>query len=323
MTNLNTFDLNLLRALDALIETRSATRAGAKIGLSQPAVSAALGRLRVALGDPLFVRIGPRLEPTDHALSLAAGVRAILEQTEAVISGPARFDPATSTARFRISGSDFFAAMLMPILADHLARHAPGLRVQLVDLVPDNHASILETQTVDLALIPQFDGPSWMEWQPLFHAPFAMIARRDHPRLLDLPPGSAVPLDRLCALDHILFSPEGNLTGLADTALAKVGARRRVVMTLPVMQGVCNAVAESDRVAIVPRHLAEKMQVRLALRILALPMPMPAPLLGMVWHRRRSNAPSHKWLRDCIAQLLTPLQGPDFPSPPSCVTTAP
>lgn len=257
--NFGSFDLNLLRVLDALLETRSTTRAGQRIGLSQPAVSAALARLRAALNDPLLVRIGPRLEPTDYALSLAEPLRALLEETETILSGPPLFDPSVAEDRFRLSGSDFFAEMLMPPLAEKLAQEAPGVRIQLVDLVPDNFAGALERQDVDLATVPQLDGPSWMEWQPMFRARFSMIARRGHPRLAELPTPGEIDIDTFCDLGHILFSPEGNLQAMGDTALANIDRERRVVMTLPVMYGVCSAVAETDYVAIVPHQLAQKI----------------------------------------------------------------
>ncbi|QFT58323.1 HTH-type transcriptional regulator LeuO [Sulfitobacter sp. THAF37] len=311
--NFSSFDLNLLRVLDALLDTRSTTRAGQRIGLSQPAVSAALSRLRLALNDPLLVRVGPRLEPTDYALSLADPLRKVLEQTEAVLSGPPLFDPAVAEDRFCLSGSDFFAEMLMPALAEKLGQDAPGVRIQLVDLVPDNFAGALERQDVDLAMVPEMKGPSWMEWQPMFRARFAMIARRGHPRLAALPTPGEIDLDTFCDLGHILFSPEGNLQAMSDAALAAVGRERRVVMTLPVMYGVCSAVAETDYVAIVPDQLAQKIVTKLNLQILTPPLAMPGPMIGMIWHRRRTNAAAHRWIRGVIADLMAPL---DHETPP-------
>lgn len=118
MANLNSFDMNLLRVLDALLETSSTTDAGRRVGLSQPAVSAALARLRDALGDPLFVRQGRRLIATDFARTLRDPLRRLLEDTEQLLTGNAAFDPTTSKDTFRLSGSDFYATLLMPALAD-------------------------------------------------------------------------------------------------------------------------------------------------------------------------------------------------------------
>ena len=308
MVNLNSFDLNLLRVLDALLQTGSATQAGLRVGLSQPAVSSALKRLRAALDDPLFIRSGPRLEPTDHALSLAAPLRRILEDTQALLAPPV-FAPETAADRFRLSGSDFFAELLMPALANDLSAAAPGMQVQLVDLVPDNHAAQLQGDKVDIALGPLFDGPGWMEQQYLFTADFVMIARRGHPVLGGLPQPSALDLDTFCALRHVLFSPEGKTQGMGDQALARIGRSRRVVATLPVMAGVGSTVAATDHVALIARPLALTLRDRLPLEIYPLPFETPKPRLGMIWHRRHSKAPAHQWLRRRIARLMTPLDG--------------
>ena len=307
--NLSGFDLNLLRVLDALLLEGSTVRAGQRIGLSQPAVSAALGRLRLALDDPLFVRQGQRLEPTDYARSLARPLRDTLDAIERLISGPESFDPLTAVDSFKLSGSDFFAEMLMPALGERLSRIAPGLRVQLVDLVPDNYAGTLEDSEIDLALIPQLEHPAWIDWKPLFHSGFVMIARRGHPRLrrAGLVPGDVVPIDLFCDLGHILFSPEGKLHAMGDAALAAVGRERRVVMTMPVFYGVSRAVAESDHVALLPAQLAYKLQDTLGLDAYVPPMPIAKPLIGMIWHKRVTNAPAHRWLRGQIADLMEPL----------------
>ncbi|GGH28157.1 DNA-binding transcriptional regulator, LysR family [Cribrihabitans marinus] len=307
--NLSGFDLNLLRVLDALLAEHSTVRAGQRVGLSQPAVSAALKRLRQSLGDDLFIRRGQRLEPTEFARSIAEPLRELLDDAETLLSGPRQFDPASARMRFRISGSDFFAEMLMPELGERIAAEAPGILLQLVDLVPDNYIDTLETYAVDLALIPKPDLPGWLDWQGLFSSYFSVIARRGHPELsrLAIAPGDTIPLEAYCALGHIVFSVEGNTTAMGDAALARVGRTRRVVMTLPSFYGVHSVVAGSDHVALVPRQLACRLQHRLGLDVFAPPMPIPTPSLGMIWHKRFTNAPAHRWLRGQIAALLEPL----------------
>lgn len=312
--NMASFDLNLLRVLDALLREGSTVRAGARIGLSQPAVSAALGRLRHALGDELFVRRGRGLEPTDYARSLAPPLRETLERLETLLSGPAAFDPTVSTAALKISGSDFFAEMLMPRLADLLARRAPGMRVQLVDLAPADYLAVLERDEVDIALIPAQPAPEWVDRRPVFRSPFAVIARAGRPRLraAGVAPGGIIPLDLFCDLGHVPFSPEGRLKAMGDAALARLGRERRVVMTLPVFSGVWRAVAESDLVALLPAQLARHVAPKEGLEVYAAPMPLPAAPIEMVWRRRSTAAPAHRWLRELIAETLAPLdEGPE------------
>ncbi|MBX9462583.1 MAG: LysR family transcriptional regulator [Aquamicrobium sp.] len=318
--NMLTFDLNLLRILDALLREGSTVRAAERVHLSQPAVSAALGRLRHALGDELFVRRGLGLEPTDYARALAIPLREGLDNIEAILAGPAMFDPSTSEASFKISGSDFFAEMLMPRLADELSRRAPDMRVQLVDLVPDSYVDTLERYEVDLALIPATEVPSWIDHQPVFRSSFSVIARRDHPRLAraGLRCGDTVPIDLFCDIGHVLFSPEGKLKAMGDAALARVGRERRVVMTMPVFSGVYRAVAESDLIALLPSQLAKRVAHRDGLSIYCPPMTVDRALITMIWHKRSSANPAHRWLRELIAEILLPLdevEGGDNPLP--------
>lgn len=309
MVNLTSFDLNLLRVLDALLETCSTTRAGQRIGLSQPAVSAALGRLRGALGDPLLIRQGRQLVPTDFAAGLRDPLREILERTERLLTPAGRFDPAAATDVFRLSGSDFYAEMLMPNLAEHLSRVAPGMRVQLVDLVPDNHVETIARHDVDMAILPRTALPGWLDSRAMHRSRFVAIARAGHPALAaaGVAAGDTVPLDLFCALSHVVFSPEGRLHAMGDVALARIGRERRVAMTLPVFSGVYNAVSQSDLIALIPQQLAERMAPRIGLRIYRPPIPMPEVTIDLIWHRRATDTPAHRWLRDRIADLLAPL----------------
>jgi DNA-binding transcriptional LysR family regulator len=309
MANLSNFDLNLLRVLDALLQEHSTVKAGARLGLSQPAVSAALRRLRAALGEELFFRRGQGIEPTQYALSLKAPLRETLDRVEILIRGPAAFDPATSLADFRISGSDFFAELLMPQLAERLQVRAPSMRVHLVDLVPDSYVDTLDRYEVDLALIPTTDLPDWVDSQPVFQSTFSVIARTRHPRLTraGVAPGDVVPIDLFCDLGHVLFSPEGNSKAMGDAALAQVGRERRVVMTMPIFAGVYRAVAGSDLIALLPSALADRVAPTAGLEVYRPPMPVPTAKLSMVWHRRHSASPAHVWLRGQIAELLAPL----------------
>ncbi len=315
--NISTFDLNLLRILDALLREGSVTRAADRVGLSQPATSAALGRLRHALGDPLFVRHGQRLVATDHALSLELPVREILDRAAAVIADPAAFDPTKAEGTFRIGGSDFFAEMLMPALGDAVFRQAPGMVLTLVDLVPEDYVATLERHDVDIVLVPNAEFPEWTEHEPLFRSSFRMIARRGHPRLgaASVAPGTVVPLDLFCDLGHVLFSPEGRPRAMGDAALEAVGRSRRVVMTVPVFSGVSRAVAESDLVGLLPRQMAEAVAPRLGLAIYDLPIAVPAATISMVWHRRTSRNPAHRWMRSLVADLLSPLDETADPVP--------
>ncbi len=308
--NLRTLDLNLLRVLSALLAEQSTVRAAARVGLSQSAVSAALGRLRAALDDPLFVRQGQRIVPTDFAQSLEVPLKSILDDLEALLLRHAEFDPSGVAQSFKVAASDFFAVMLMPRLADILTRRAPQMQAQLVDLLPNSYVGILEREGVDLALVPKTEFPTWSEHQVLFQSRFVMIARNGQPRLdrSGVRPGDVVPIDLFCDLGHVVFSPEGNLKAMGDAALARIGRTRRVVMTMPVFTGVCIAVAGSDLVALVPEQLAGRMARLLGLSIYQPPMPLKAADICMLWHKRSTATAAHRWFRGVVAEVLGTLK---------------
>lgn len=308
--NLSAFDLNLLKVLDALLRDGSTTRAAERVHLSQPAVSAALARLRLSLGDPLFVRQGQRLVATDFALSLAGPLRDVLDRLETLLGGPPEFDPETAQHSFLIAGSDFFSDLLMPELGARLRQSAPMVRIQLVELSANDYLATLTQKDPDLALMPEAALPEWAESRWLFSSHFVMIARRDNAELArtGLCPGAVVPLDLFCDLGHVLYSPEGRLSAMGDAALARLGRTRRVVMTVPTFSGVCRAVAQSDSVALLPHQLAQAPSVSQGLAIYHPPMPLAPAQIHMVWHRRATMAPPHRWLRGQIAGILGHLE---------------
>jgi DNA-binding transcriptional LysR family regulator len=282
-------------------------RAGSRIGLSQPAVSNALRRLRHALGAELFVRQGQALVPTDFAQSLAAPLRQELDRVEALLVGPGAFDPGRAELTFRIAGSDFFAEMLMPALGSRLNEIAPRIRVQLIDLLRDSYIGTIDRYDADLSLVPDEPFPDWIARMPVFRSPFAAIARRGHPALDGVLVGGEFPIDAFCSFRHVMFSPEGNFSAMGDVALARVGRTRTVTMTLPVFYGVCRTVAESDLIALVPRQVAERFSHWLPICTYRPPMPMSTPLIVAIWHKRSNANPAHVWMRSLIADILRPL----------------
>ncbi len=305
--NFATLDLNLLRVLDALFNEGSTVKAADRLAMSQSAVSGALSRLRHALGDQLFIRQGNRLVTTDYAARLEAGLRKELERLEALLAPPAVFDPQTAEGTFRIAASDFFAELLMPPLGDLMQKSAPHLRVQLVDLVPNDYVASLERRNADIALIPDLALPEWVNREALFNSPFHVIARAGNPSIAGLKDGMQMPMDIFCALHHVLFSPEGNLGAMGDAALHRVGKSRQVAMTVPVFSGVCRAVSESDLIALVPAQLASKVAETFGLRVFEPPMKIDPALIIGIWHKRSDNAPMAAWMRSQVFSLMTAL----------------
>ncbi len=313
--NLLSFDLNLLRVLDALLREQSTVKAGQRLNLSQPAISAALSRLRAAMNDPLFVRQGQRIVPTEYARSLEIPLKRLLDDLAELLSAPLTFDPLTAERNFKIAGSDFFGEILMPSLAPLMHQFAPKIRIQLVDLLPGDHISTLEKHGIDLAIMPEDTFPHWVDSATAFHAGFVVIARSGHPalKLAGLKPGDTLPVDLFCDLGHIVFSPEGKIKAMGDAALMRMGRERRVMMTMPAFGGICNAVSVSDLIALLPEPLATKMSPRLGLDIYYAPMALDKAHLQMVWHKRNTGHAGHRWLRNLILETLTSLDANPFP----------
>ncbi len=306
----NALDLNLVRVFDALVRERSATRAGDRIGLSQPAVSAALSRLRHAFNDQLFVRRGNDMVPTPRAEALAPLARAALAQIERMVAPP-DFRPADLERTFTLMGSDFVSILIMPDLARRIATIAPRVLLRLRDTAIGDVPRMLREDLIDLAIEPTIpDRPELVSSQDAFSSPFALLAARGHPALTaaGLAPGDAVPLDLFCQLRHALRSVDGTATGLVDRTLQVHGRSRDVALTVPHFQGVALAVAQSDLVAALPAQFAEAMTKSLAVEVYSLPFPVDAPTIQLLWHTRHDEDAAHRWLRQTMLDTIAALR---------------
>lgn len=305
--NIAAFDLNLLRVFDAIMRERSVTRAGEQIGLSQPAVSAALNRLRALLDDQLFVRRGNELTPTPRAEDLALPVREALANIERALGGGRKFDPSSLQRTFTLLGADFFSSLLMPPLSDLFATEAPGVRLRFLDSGVLAMDRLLQDDAVDIVLEPHLQPqPEFISNQLLFHAPFVVVAAKSMPAIAKakLKPGSVFPLDLFCALPQALRAKDGALEGPTDDALAEAGRARRVVLSLPHFYSIALAVARGRLIAVVPELYAKAFAGRLGLVQFQTPVPVDVPEIHMFWHRRHDANPAHKWLRERILQVL-------------------
>jgi DNA-binding transcriptional LysR family regulator len=306
--NFASFDLNLLKAFAALMKERSVTRAGNLIGLSQPAVSNALTRLRHALGDELFVRRGNDMIPTPRAEALADSIRDTLAQIEQAIAGDAGFDPARAERIFTLMGADFFSMQVMPALSEQVARAAPGIRLRLIDSGSGDVERLLRDNVIDAALERPLETPDWVSRQLLFRSPFVVIAARGHKaiRKAGAKPGDRLPLAVFCALPHALRSIDGSMSGNVDDALRKAGAERQVTLALPHFQGIALAVARGHLIAAVPLQFAQAVAKTAGLEIYLPPIDVPVPEIRLYWHKRHDRNPAHRWLREQIVDAVKP-----------------
>ena len=307
--NLSGFDLNLLKVLDALLREGSTVRAGRRVGLSQPAVSAALSRLRHSLNDPLFVRQGQGLAPTAFARQLREPLQDALALIDGVLHGPGGFDPAHQRAVFRLSGSDFFTDLLLPPLLRDIRRSAPGVEIEMVDLVFDTALSGFERHDVDLAFWPSIALPHWLVAEEVMTSGMVICAPVDQPQLRQagITDGDAIPLDLFCDIDQVQYAPDGVRNTFGDEELAKRGRSRTVVATMPTFGGVYRMIAEAGLIGSLPSQFAALRKAEGKITVHPVPFDIGTNHLCMIWRNTMTNDPAHQWLRRQIADILLPL----------------
>jgi DNA-binding transcriptional LysR family regulator len=298
--HLEGLDLNLLVALRALLAERHVTRAATRIGLSQPAMSHALARLRELLGDPLLVRTTGGMRPTPRAEAMTEPLERVLEDLGRVLATPAPFDPASSTRRFRIATSDYIELVLLPSLLARVWSEAPHVDVRVSNLDRGSPEDLVEGR-LDLAigLVGQFGSPAAAQGirsQRILTEKFVCVVREGHPLIK-----KRLTLDDFVALPHALVAPRGDGGSVVDTALAKLGRRRRVALEIPHFLVAPHVVRETDLVLTLAGRLAERLAPMLGLRQLAPPIELEGFTMSMVWHERQHADASQAWMRRAIA----------------------
>jgi DNA-binding transcriptional LysR family regulator len=285
-------DLNLLKAFDALISERAVTRAAGRIGLSQPAMSHALSRLRSLFADDLFVRTQTGMEPTARAREIAPLVSAAIEHIEAALNLGVGFDPAKSAGIFTAGMAEYAEVALVGRLARAFADEAPRATLRLLPLNGAEAADQLERGAIDVAVAHLRALPTPIESQMLLRDPFVVVLRKGHP----LAAAGALSIEAYAAQRHILVSPRGDTTGAIDRILVDLGLRRRISLLVATYLALPAALAASDLVATVPSRTARQIALTAEIEILPLPIDL-AMTVSMAWHRRAASEPAQAWFR--------------------------
>ncbi|MFM2399159.1 MAG: hypothetical protein RL341_1316, partial [Pseudomonadota bacterium] len=240
-------DLNLLKVLDALLREQHVSRAAQALHLSQPATSAALSRLREALGDPLLVRTARGMQPTGRAVELAPQVRQLLENIQHVLAAPTAFDPKVGSAVFTVASTDYFIELASASVAQQLRKHAPQVRLAWRTILADGLLARMERGEVDVAITSRARAPAQLRSRSLLTDSFVGIARKNHPQAR-----KGMLLDAFCQLPHVLVSPGGTdvFHGAMDDALAQRGLSRQVVFSVPQFRFAVDIVQSTDAVAV-------------------------------------------------------------------------
>jgi len=293
-----TADLNLMRVLDALLEERHLTRAGKRIGVTQSAMSHALGRLRRLFDDPLFVRASRGLAPTARAEELAEPVRAAMQSLSRCFDRQATFEPASADRAFAIATSDYGAFVLAPSLLERIGREAPGVDLRIRSL----GASIgdqLARGDADVVAAPtrRDEMPAGVRSRALYREHFVCLVRRQHPLLKG---ARTIDLATWTSMRHVLIAPGGTARGVVDETLAQLGKKRRVALTVPSFLLAPHLVAGSDAIVTVGARVADAFTKVLALRAVQPPVKLPGFEMRMYWHERHHRDPAHQWFRALV-----------------------
>ncbi|WP_417066643.1 LysR family transcriptional regulator [Niveibacterium terrae] len=295
MRDLKTTDLNLLKALNALLDERSVTRAAERLNVTQPAMSGMLTRLRESFSDPLFARAQRGVVPTQRALELAGPLKQILGEIDALLQ-PTVFDPVAASFTLSVAATDYaLSAVAVPFLSA-LKRKAPNIKLALLPVQDLQLQSQLEKGDLDLALVtPETTAPG-LHARRLFDERYVCVMRVGHPAASE----PELSLERFCALDHALVSYSGGgFSGVTDEALKKLGRSRRVSLSVKSFLVLPDILRASDLVAVVPRRLVAGLP---GLALFEPPVEIPGFTKLVVWHERTHRDPGQRWLRDLLVE---------------------
>lgn len=293
-------DLNLLPVFEALLRHGNVTRAAADIGLTQSAMSGALGRLRRQLGDPLFVNTRAGMLPTPRALELAPSLTDALATVRRALNGRDAFDPRRTPRTLRVYMTDVGEMVLLPALMRHLDEHGPVLRLETAQLPAAELAVRMENGDIDLAVsyLPLLRGK--IRRTRLFEERYVCMTRPDHP----LGRRGALTLEEFLSARHVLISSMGSGHQQLERALAEHGVEENVALRMPHFVVIPLIVASTDLIVSLPSRVAEVSTRLVKMKVHPLPIPIPSFDVSIYWHTRVENDAANRWLRDTLVKLF-------------------
>lgn len=297
--DLTRVDLNLLVVFEVLMRERHVGRAAERLFLSQSATSHALGRLRELLGDPLFVRHPKGVEPTARALALAGPIADTLERMRAIVAPQEPFDSATLKRTFVIGATDYAVFVVLAPLMARLQAAAPTLDLRIVPVDRDSVTGAFDRGEFDFALGNLTGPPQRLEAVPLFEERFVGIVRQGHPALAH----GGMTVETLVGLPHALVSPRGDPHGRLDEALAPLGLRRRVAVTVAHFLALPFLIGGSDMVGVLAERAAVRMAAVAGLSVFPLPLDVPSWTVHLLRSRQLVERPEVRWFSDLLCSV--------------------
>ena len=295
MLSMESRDLSLLLTLDAMLQEGNVTRAARRLGLSTPAASHALARIRARLGDPLLVRSGRSMTLTPRAEQLRPLVRSLVEDATRVLSALGPFDARALKRTFTIFATDHALLVLGPAVDRLVRAEAPDVSLRFLPSVIDDWIP-LRDGTGDLSVCLPGNFPPEFRTRPLLTERFVCVVRKDHPRV-----GRRLTLDTYLSLDHMVVAPLGKPSHV-DTLLAERGQARKIRCIVPYFASALHLVAVTNYVLTVSESAARSVADTLRLRVVEPPLSLASYAVSLLWHPRLDNEPANRWLREVFVR---------------------
>ncbi|MBB1228178.1 LysR substrate-binding domain-containing protein [Pantoea pleuroti] len=301
------YDLNLLPVLLVMMEERNVTRAAERLGITQPALSNALNRLRETLNDPLFIRERYGMRPTPKAEQLAQVVGAALSSIDKVILGQQNFDPLNATRLFTLAPNSYVEFIMMPAIVARLRSCAPGIRLRLTPFGNDVTETGVISGNTDMVLGRIVEPPDNLVVQHLMNEGLACVIRADHPLV-----GENLSAEQYEQLKHVNVLPPGRMRAGLYQALEQRGLRRQVAVSVTHFLAVPEMIAVTDYCATLPRLICQHLSRDQRLRIVPAPVDLGTFPVEMGWHARYRDDPAHRWFRTLITETAQSLSDPQI-----------
>ena len=300
--NLRAIDLNLLPVFVAVVEEGQLSRAAQRLGMSQPAVSAALQRLRLTVDDPLFTRTRSGLTPTPRAKELHQQVSEGLQILAQALDPSQGFDPATSQRIFRLLAPDYFETLALGPLMTLLRESSPSICVQVQPQLDGWSRQLLDGE-VDFTIDTQVPSDDRLETTPAMEETLAVVTRRNHPTIK-----GNLTLEAFLAAEHVVLPLRERQVLPLDQILGKPGWRRRVGAQVAQYGNLLSVAGTSDLIATVPLRMARMMAPTFGLQVLPFPVPVPAVTVYLIWPQALERDTAHAWFRALLLQHLAALE---------------
>ncbi len=295
--NLHNYDLNLLVIFDMIFQEQHLTRAGTRLNMSQPAMSQALKKLRDTFEDPLFVRSGKELLPTERARQIASRVKQVISMAEKTFQDSGEFEPATARRTFRLTMSDYTEMVMMPLLFKRIQNVAPNIKIESSHLSSKDYHSGLEKGDFDIVLSCALYFKANAFRQYLFDDREVVIVRADSPILKE-----ELTLERYISLNHAQFQWMEGINEI-DDQLKSINLERKVVLEVQHEMVLPLVLRDNDLLVNMPFRMAELFKELLPLEILELPLKPIEYSFNQHWHERNHHDPAHSWLRQEVFKV--------------------